>query len=72
MKSLILFAFSESTESTKLDALSSVEAEITDNLNQAVENANNFIQSLEKYLPKIIAFGINVCIAIAILQLEKS
>ena len=36
MKSLILFAFSESTESTKLDALSSVEAEITDNLNQAV------------------------------------
>ena len=71
MKSLILFAFSESTESTKLDALSSVEAEITDNLNQAVENANNFIQSLEKYLPKIIAFGINVCIAIAIFAVGK-
>ncbi|MDE7307556.1 MAG: mechanosensitive ion channel [Lachnospiraceae bacterium] len=71
MKSLILFAFSESTESTKSDALSSVEAEITDNLNQAVENANNFIQSLEKYLPKIIAFGINVCIAIAIFAVGK-
>lgn len=71
MKSLILFAFSESTESTKLDAFSSVEAEITDNLNQAVENANNFIQSLEKYLPKIIAFGINVCIAIAIFAVGK-
>ncbi len=71
MKSLILFAFSESTESTKPDALSSVEAEITDNLNQAVENANNFIQSLEKYLPKIIAFGINVCIAIAIFAVGK-
>lgn len=71
MKSLILFSFSESTESTKLDALSSVEAEITDNLNQAVENANNFIQSLEKYLPKIIAFGINVCIAIAIFAVGK-
>ena len=45
--------------------------EITDNLNQAVENANNFIQSLEKYLPKIIAFGINVCIAIAIFAVGK-
>ena len=61
MKSLILFALSESTESTKSDALSSVEAEITDNLNQA----------LEKYLPKIIAFGINVCIAIAIFAVGK-
>lgn len=71
MKSLILFALSESTESTKSDALSSVEAEITDNLNQAVENANNFIHSLEKYLPKIIAFGINVCIAIAIFAVGK-
>lgn len=71
MKSLMLFSFSESTESTKPDALSSVEAEITDNLNQAVENANNFIQSLEKYLPKIIAFGINVCIAIAIFAVGK-
>lgn len=71
MNFLISLAFSENTESTKTDALSSVEAEITDNLNQAVKNANNFIDSLEGYLPKIISFGINVCIAIVIFAVGK-
>jgi len=67
MKLLILAA----EESTKTDALSSVEAEITDNLNQAVENADNLIHSVEKFFPKIIAFGINLLIAAAIFAVGK-
>lgn len=68
MKLLMSFA---ALESTKTDTLSEVEAEITDNLNQAVENANNFIHTLENYIPKIIAFGINILIAVLIFAVGK-
>lgn len=68
MKLLMSFA---AAESTKTDALSAVEAEITDNLNQAMENANDFIHTLEKYIPKIISFGINILIAVFIFAVGK-
>ena len=66
-----LFMLLAAAESTKTDALSAVEAEITDNLNQAVENANDFIHTLEKYIPKIISFGINILIAVLIFAIGK-
>ena len=40
--------------------------EVSQNLNVAVENANKLIETLQSYIPKIIAFGINVLIAILI------
>jgi small conductance mechanosensitive channel len=58
-------------ETTTADTLNEVGAEITDNLNQAVENANKFVETLESYIPKIIGFGINLIIAVLIFAIGK-
>lgn len=72
----ILHSAAETTETTAVevtgtDTLSEVGAEISNNINQAVDNANNFIQTLEGYIPKIIAFGINILIAVIIFAVGK-
>lgn len=59
------------SEATGTDTLAEVGAEISDNLNQAVDKANKFVQALEGYIPKIIGFGINLLIAILIFALGK-
>ena len=59
-------------EETTADlSLESVNAEISDNLNEAVENANQLVQTLQGYIPKIIAFGINLLIALALFFIGK-
>lgn len=58
-------------ETTTADTLNEVGAEITGNLNQAVENANKFVETLESYIPKIIGFGINLIIAVLIFAIGK-
>lgn len=58
-------------ETTTADTLNEVGAEISDNLNQAVENANKFVETLESYIPKIIGFGINLIIAVLIFAIGK-
>lgn len=59
------------SEATGTDTLAEVGAEITNNLNQAVDKANKFVQALEGYIPKIIGFGINLLIAILIFVVGK-
>lgn len=61
----------ETTEATGTDPLAQVGSEISNNINQAVENANQFMQTIESYVPKIIGFGINLLIAIAIFAIGK-
>lgn len=58
-------------EVTGTDTLSEVSSEISNNLNQAVDNANQFLKTLEGYIPKIIAFGINILIAFIIFCVGK-
>lgn len=53
-------------ETTAAPVIQEVGAEVSKNLNEAVENANHFLDTLESYIPKIISFGINVLIAIFI------
>lgn len=58
-------------EATGTDTLSEVGAEISNNINQAVDRANKFVETIEGYIPKIIAFGINIIIAIVIFAIGK-
>lgn len=58
-------------EVTNTDTLAQVGAEISENINTAVKNANQFMEALESYIPKIIAFGINLLIALVILAIGK-
>lgn len=61
----------ETTLEQSTDTLTEVGAEISNNLNQAVDNANQFLTTLEGYIPKIIGFGVNILIAILIFVVGK-
>lgn len=58
-------------ETTAGNALSQVGGEISENLNNAVEEANKLLETLEGYIPKIIDFGINILIALVIFFIGK-
>ena len=58
-------------ETTTGQMIEEVGAEVSKNLNEAVESANRFIETMEGYIPKLIAFGINVLIAILIFVVGK-